>query len=248
LGDVARVPNAVAEFNPCPPSAQFAVRQAQCLANNIAAAINNRPLQSFAYKPRGSLASIGNHRGVAEFRKLRVSGIHAWLLWRFVYLAMLPAMSSRVRVAVNWFIDFCLPRSIVHVQQKRPSSTQFMRFKAGDVVVENKQILRGLYTVVRGRLQLEIEEADGVVFKRQIVPGDHFGERTIEKDVLTTGRLVALEESYLMFIARTDFAKLRDHLPAFGRYIAHLDADTSRYSKSIRTGHTRRMPGMRVHH
>lgn len=246
LGDVARVPNAVAEFDPCPPTAQFAVRQAQCLAENIVAEINNRPLTHFAYKPRGSLASIGDYKGVAEIRNIRVSGFIAWALWRVIYLAMFPGAISRLRIALNWLLDYFVPRNIVHIQQHLPSSTCFIRFKAGDVVVESNQILRGLYTVVKGRLQIEVLEEDGNVFKREILPGDHFGERIIEKDVLTTGRLVALEESYLMFIERSDFAKLRDYLPAFGEYISALNTDALRYSKSIETGYTRKMPGVRA--
>ena len=246
LGDVALVPNAIAEFNPCPPTAQFAVRQARCLAGNIAAEIQNHPLTDFSYKPRGSLASIGDYKGVVEIKNIRLSGFIAWVLWRFIYLAMFPGAVSRLRIALNWLLDYFVPRNIVHIQQHLPSSTCFMRFKAGDVVVESNQILRGLYTVVKGHLQIEVLEENGKVFKRDILPGDHFGERTIEKDVLTTGRLVALEESHLMFIERSDFAKLRDYLPAFGKYISALNTDALRYSRSIETGHTRRMPGVRA--
>ncbi len=246
LGDVARVPNAISEFNPCPPTAQFAVRQAQCLATNIAAEIENRPLTAFAYKPKGSLASIGDYKGVAEIRNFRISGFIAWALWRVIYLAMFPGAVSRLRIALNWLLDYFVPRNIVHIQQHLPSSTCFIRFKAGDVVIGKNQILRGLYTVVRGRLQLEVYEEDGKVFKREILPGDHFGERTIEKKILTTGSLTALEESYLMFIERSDFAKLRDYLPGFGKYISSLNTIATRYSKSIDAKQARRMPGMRI--
>ena len=246
LGDVARVPNAIDEFNPCPPTAQFAVRQARCLASNIAAEINNLSLSSFAYKPRGSLASIGDYKGVAEIKNFRISGFVAWALWRVIYLAMLPGAVSRLRIALNWLLDYFVPRNIVHIQQHRPSSTCFMRFKAGDVVAEKNQILRGLYTVVKGRLQIEILEEDGKVFKREILPGDHFGERIIEKDVLTLGNLVALEESHLMFIERSDFAKLRDYLPAFGSYISSLNNISARYSKSVYTKQAPRIPGVRA--
>lgn len=246
LGDVARVPNAVAEFDPCPPTAQFAVRQARCLADNIVATLQNRSLNHFAYKPRGSLASIGDYRGVAEIKNIRISGFTAWLLWRVIYLAMFPGFVSRLRIMLNWLLDYFVPRNIVHIQQHLPPSTCFMRYKAGDTVIERNQILRGLYTVIKGRLQLEVLEEDGEVFKREILPGDHFGERTIEKKVLTSGRLLALEESRLMFIERSDFAKLRDYLPAFGKYISSLDTDALRYSKSISRGHARRMPGMRT--
>ena len=244
LGDVALVPNTVEKYNPCPPTAQFATRQARCLARNIAADIRNRPLKAFSYYPKGSLASIGDYRGVAEINTVRLSGLSAWLLWRTVYLAMFPGFISRLRIALNWLLDYFAPRNIVYIQQHLPSSTCFMRFRKGDTVFESGQILKGLYVVVTGHLQLEVVEDEGDVFKRQIFAGDHFGERTIAKDILTTGRLTAIEDSRLMFIARSDFARLRDHLPAFGAYIASLDSDIARYSKQVKVGHPRKMPGM----
>lgn len=244
LGDVALVPNMIEKYSPCPPTAQFAVRQAKCLAQNIAADISNRQLVAFSYRPRGSLASIGDYRGVAEINKIRLSGFSAWVLWRMIYLAMFPGFISRLRIALNWLLDYFAPRNIVYIQQHLPSSTCFIRFRQGDVVFESGQILKGLYVVVTGCLQLEVAEDASTVFKRRILPGDHFGERTIAKDVLTTGRLVATEESRLMFIARSDFARLRDHLPAFGAYIASLDTDVSRYSQQIKIGHTKKMPGI----
>ena len=245
LGDVALVPNAATGGSPCPPTAQFAVQQARCLAGNIAAEIQNRPLTAFSYKPRGALASIGDYSGVAEIKGVRISGFIAWVLWRVIYLAMFPGAVARLRIMLNWLFDYFFPRNIVHIQQHLPSSTCFMRFRSGDVVFESNQILRGLYTVVKGRLQIEVKEGDSL-FTREILPGDHFGERTIEEKVLTTGRLVALEESRLMFIARSDFIKLRDYLPVLKKYIASLNSDASRYSKSIRSGHTLRMPGVRA--
>ena len=67
LGDVGMIPNAVngsTEFSP--PTAQFAVRQAKCLAKNIMLREFNRDLVRFKYKSKGSLASLGSKVGVGK--------------------------------------------------------------------------------------------------------------------------------------------------------------------------------------
>ena len=69
LGDAALVPLVKLEGNEpryAPPTAQFAVREALCAARNIIATQMNKPLTTFAYRPRGTLASIGNYKAVAE--------------------------------------------------------------------------------------------------------------------------------------------------------------------------------------
>ncbi|MCD6016876.1 MAG: dehydrogenase, FAD-containing subunit, partial [Solirubrobacterales bacterium] len=69
LGDAALIPlvDAPSERGDyAPPTAQFAVREARTLAKNVAAALEGRPGEPFAYRSKGALASLGAHRGVAE--------------------------------------------------------------------------------------------------------------------------------------------------------------------------------------
>ncbi|GIR86288.1 MAG: hypothetical protein CM15mP85_29120 [Rhodobacterales bacterium] len=53
-----------------PPTAQFAVREARTLAQNIKALMENKPLKPFKYNSKGALASLGAGRGVAEILEL----------------------------------------------------------------------------------------------------------------------------------------------------------------------------------
>src|SRR5262249_16942288 len=57
LGDCALVPTASGE--PCPPTAQHAVRQARTLARNILATIDDRPLETFDFKGLGKMGALG---------------------------------------------------------------------------------------------------------------------------------------------------------------------------------------------
>jgi NADH:quinone reductase (non-electrogenic) len=118
LGDNALVPNAkTGEFSPA--TAQFAVRQAEHLAHNLAAALASRQGRPFSFRPLGMMASIGHRRAVAEIVGLRLSGFLAWLLWRAIYLAKMPTLHRKIEVAVDWARSIVFPTSVVHLQLTR---------------------------------------------------------------------------------------------------------------------------------
>lgn len=226
LGDAALIPVAgdsddVTAF--APPTAQFAVAEARCLAKNVAAAQKSTALAIFEFKPRGSLASIGNYRGVAEVFGIRLSGLVAWMLWRFLYIGMLPGFSTRLRVALNWMFDYFLPRSIVQIENKRDSTTHYRRYAKGDVIVGPGQIPDGFYTVIEGCLESRIPDAgSGEDFVRILGPGDHWGERSISEGYLTQGSLTATEDSRVLVMAPADFRKLCAAFPAMEDYFATI--------------------------
>lgn len=101
LGDAALIPLVEApseRSHYAPPTAQFAVREAQALARNVAAALDSHPGERFVYKSKGALASLGARRGVAEVYGVRLSGLPAWLLWRGYYLSFVPGFATKMRV------------------------------------------------------------------------------------------------------------------------------------------------------
>ncbi|MDQ4146748.1 MAG: NAD(P)/FAD-dependent oxidoreductase, partial [Pseudomonadota bacterium] len=112
LGDNAAVTDAKTD-KPCPPTAQFALREAHTLAHNIHASVRGRPLKPFHFNSLGTLCIVGHHTACAEIRGLHFSGLFAWLMWRAVYLAKLPGLERKVRVLVDWTIELLFPRDIV---------------------------------------------------------------------------------------------------------------------------------------
>ncbi len=112
LGDAASLPNA-ATGKACPPTAQFAIRQAKQLARNLRAVLHGEPLRPFRFKPLGALCVVGHHTACAEIQGLRFSGLFAWLLWRGIYLSKLPSLERKVRVVFDWVVELFFPRDIV---------------------------------------------------------------------------------------------------------------------------------------
>ena len=220
LGDAALVPlvsqDDDAQF--APPTAQFAVREARCLAANLAAQLNNGEMRAFEFRPFGSLASIGNYRAVAEIFGVRLSGLIAWLLWRGVYIGMLPGFSTRLRVALNWLFDYFLPRSIVQIANRHSSGTHFRCYAKGDVISKPGQVVDGFYTVLTGCLESRVSRSNEEDFVRILGPGDHWGERSLSKVRHTIGTLTAVEDSRIMILPAEDFRNLCETLPPMQAY------------------------------
>ena len=119
LGDCAAVTDA-ATGHSCPPTAQFALREAEVLASNILAQLDGRPARGFHFDSLGALCVVGHQTACAELsvpfarnKSLRFSGLFAWLLWRGIYLAKLPGLERKIRVLMDWTIELFFPRDIV---------------------------------------------------------------------------------------------------------------------------------------
>jgi NADH dehydrogenase len=103
-----------------PPTAQFALREADTVARNILATINGKPQSPFYFKSLGALCVVGHQTACAELaipfggsRSIKFSGLAAWLLWRGIYLAKLPSAERKVRVLLDWTLELFFPRDIV---------------------------------------------------------------------------------------------------------------------------------------
>ena len=118
LGDCALVPNQE-NGKLCPPTAQFADRQARFLAKNIIAKLAGKPTQSFAFQPMGMLASIGHNNAVAEICGVRISGLLAFMMWRGIYLIKVPTFARKVRLFLEWNWAMFFPPDIAHMAFKR---------------------------------------------------------------------------------------------------------------------------------
>ncbi len=119
LGDCAAVIDGKTE-KPCPPTAQFALREAQVLAKNIRAQVEGRPLAKFHFDSLGALCVVGHQTACAELtvpfarsRSMRFSGLLAWAMWRGIYLAKLPGLERKIRVLMDWTVELFFPRDIV---------------------------------------------------------------------------------------------------------------------------------------
>jgi NADH:ubiquinone reductase (H+-translocating) len=222
LGDAALIPlveqPAEDSNHYAPQTAQFAVREGAQLAANILAKFDGKELKPFAYKSRGSLASLGMSKAVADVYGIKLSGTFAWLLWRGFYLSFLPGFATKLRVFMNWMLNVVVPPNIVQIQST-PPATRYVHYRKGDKVFEPGMLIDGFYTVIKGAMKLTIDNPEtGEHFEKVFGPGDHFGERVLLKSALRTGLVVALEDSVVLFIAQKDFLRFVRAFPVLDTY------------------------------
>ena len=64
--------------------------------------VAGRATRPFRYRDKGSLATIGRARAVAELHGLRFSGFPAWALWLLIHIYYLIGFENRIRVVLRW--------------------------------------------------------------------------------------------------------------------------------------------------
>lgn len=114
-GDAAAVPDVTSDEpgRECAPNAQHAVRQAEVLAENVAAALSGRPTKEYAHAYVGSVASLGLHKGVAHVYGRKLKGYPAWLMHRAYHLSRVPTFNRKARVLAEWTLSGLFKREIV---------------------------------------------------------------------------------------------------------------------------------------
>lgn len=99
VGDLAAIST---NGKPVPGVAQGAIQGGQLAAENIDRLRKGERSAAFRYKDKGSLATIGRARAVADFGRFRISGPLAWLVWAAVHILFLIGFRNRTSVVLSW--------------------------------------------------------------------------------------------------------------------------------------------------
>lgn len=87
---------------PLPGVSPVAMQQGRHAARNILAMIDDRKPQRFWYFDKGSMATIGRNKAVADLKLIHLSGIPAWLAWLFIHVIFLVGFRNRLAVLFQW--------------------------------------------------------------------------------------------------------------------------------------------------
>jgi NADH dehydrogenase len=104
IGDMAaqRDKNGVDVPGLCPA----AIQQGNYVARSIEADLAGKPREPFAYLDKGTMATVGRSRAIAQVGKLKLSGIFAWLAWMGVHILFLIGFHNRFVVMFNWIWQY----------------------------------------------------------------------------------------------------------------------------------------------
>ena len=100
IGDTAAVTDAKGQVVPgvAPAAKQMGRYAAKVISNRLM----GRSTPPFVYRNWGNLATIGRKAAVADFGRIRLSGLLAWLAWSFAHIWFLIGFRNRLFVLIDW--------------------------------------------------------------------------------------------------------------------------------------------------
>src|SRR5437899_3152118 len=100
IGDLANYSQQTGE--PLPGVSPVAMQQGRHAARNILRMITNSKQRRLRYWHKGSMATIGRNKAVADLNFVHLSGLPAWLVWLFVHIIFLVGFRNRLAVLFQW--------------------------------------------------------------------------------------------------------------------------------------------------
>jgi NADH dehydrogenase len=91
---------------PLPGVSPTAMQQGRFVARQIERDLEGKPREKFHYFDKGSMATIGRSRAIAEIGKLKLSGFLAWVMWLTVHIFFLIGFRNRLEVMFNWAYNY----------------------------------------------------------------------------------------------------------------------------------------------
>jgi len=100
IGDISSAKGADGGF--LPMVAPVAMQQGRWVAKQIMRAARGQDLQDFKYLDKGSMATIGRHKAVVQFRGIQIAGIPAWYAWLWLHLFYLLGGRNKIGTMADW--------------------------------------------------------------------------------------------------------------------------------------------------
>jgi NADH dehydrogenase len=100
IGDISGAKDKAGRF--LPMVAPVAMQQARWVAKQIMRANRGQALQDFKYLDKGSMATIGRHKAVVQFKGIQITGIPAWYAWLWLHLFYLLGGRNKIGTIADW--------------------------------------------------------------------------------------------------------------------------------------------------
>jgi NADH dehydrogenase len=101
IGDMASIKQKNGEA--VPGLAPAAMQMGDHAAGNILRDISGKPRTEFRYVDKGTMATIGRSKAIADLRGWKFSGFIAWMMWLFLHVVLLIGFRNRIYVLLEWF-------------------------------------------------------------------------------------------------------------------------------------------------
>ena len=112
IGDAAHVEQG---GQTVPGTAPAAIQMGQHVARCIRSRLKGQRSLPFLFRDKGSMATIGRAAAVADFGRVHLRGLPAWLAWLVVHLLFLIGWRSRLVVVINWMWAYLVYRPAARI-------------------------------------------------------------------------------------------------------------------------------------
>jgi len=100
IGDLAHF--ALGGLPPLPGLSPVAMQQGRHVAKNIKSLLSGGWTTQFDYFDKGTMATIGRNRAVADAGFMKFTGFLAWLAWLFIHVIFLVGFRNKIMVLLGW--------------------------------------------------------------------------------------------------------------------------------------------------
>lgn len=101
IGDMASI--LTKDGQPVPGVSPAAMQMGESAADSILRDIGSQPRKDFEYVNRGTMATIGRSKAIADLGGYQFKGFIAWLMWLFLHIMFLIGFRNRFAVLFEWF-------------------------------------------------------------------------------------------------------------------------------------------------
>ena len=100
IGDISGAKDADGRFLPI--VAPVALQQGSWVAKQILRASQGKEPQPFKYFDKGSMATIGRHKAIVQFKGIQITGVLAWYAWLWLHLFYLLGGRNKIGTIADW--------------------------------------------------------------------------------------------------------------------------------------------------
>ena len=100
IGDISGAKDSAGRF--LPMVAPVAMQQGRWVAKQIVRASRGQALKDFKYLDKGSMATIGRHKAVVQFKGIQIAGVPAWYAWLWLHLFYLLGGRNKIGTIADW--------------------------------------------------------------------------------------------------------------------------------------------------
>lgn len=110
--------------DPLPALAPVALQQGKYVGTLLKDKVQGKESEPFAYVDKGTMATIGRAKAVADIRGFKFSGVFAWLLWSLIHIFFLIGFRNRLRVFMEWMWHYITFKRGVRIISERSVKNQ----------------------------------------------------------------------------------------------------------------------------